>query len=762
MAQVTKGSFNTEDYGGRYLTFSWEKTSHSSSGCYTDIKWTLKGAGGGTNNYYYAGSFKLVIDGDTVYTSATRIQLFNGTEVASGTKRIYHANNGTKSFSAYTEMAIYYKTINATGEDSWELPTIPRYATVSHNLSSNDENNITMTWSSDSTCDGLWYSTNGGSSWTGVSIGASTSGRYTIGGLIAGTKYNIKTRVRRKDSQLTTDSSNFVVTTYDYPHCTNSPDFIIGSELTLSIYNPLKREYTLIIEGANGKTKEAGLYKDESLTGFNHESWVDWLYSTIPANTNSRYKVHVKYNNVTKTRDNGNTYGINASACQPEFENFEYFDNNSAVTDILGSNQFLVKNKSVLVVEIPSGDKMKIKRWAEPEKYTAYLDTLSGDIIYSTSDTFREIGTPVTAGTLSLRVTAYDSRGNGKSVNKDVIIFDHDKPIINLDVSRLNNFEDTTTLSINGTYNRIVIDNVDKNTIKSVQYRYREVGGEWSSYTTAKTTVTAGKFTCNDITLSLDNTKSFEFEVIATDNFDTGNTGGIVDIGEAIFFISTNKKTCYINGEEVAIKKDVIAKNTYQSGLDLNDINDTCFYYVNGGSNKPIANNGFVFTQYLNNNYKYQTFTVQDSGNIYKRVCSNGTWTKWEPMINRNYIEGRVYSGQSVAKQTSATIQYKPINTIGTGISLTNGVITINDDSIRLISINAGSQNTNWTTGGMNMYLYKNGTNQATNVIPNTINGVLNATIPVIKGDQIEVKIYGDVAIKLENSPWSYLNVLAM
>lgn len=125
-------------------------------------------------------------------------------------------------------------------------------------------------------------------------------------------------------------------------------------------------------------------------------------------------------------------------------------------------------------------------------------------------------------------------------------------------------------------------------------------------------------------------------------------------------------------------------------------------------------------------------------------------------------IEGRVYSGQSVAKDTLATIQYKPTNTRGTGISLTNGVITINDDNIRIISINAGTQNTNWSNGSISMYVFVNGANRATNVVINTINGILNATIPVLKGDQIEIKINNTVATKLENSAWSYLNVLAM
>ena len=60
-----------------------------------------------------------------------------------------------------------------------------------------------------------------------------------------------------------------------------------------------------------------------------------------------------------------------------------------------------------------------------------------------------------------------------------------------------------------------------------------------------------GKFSCNDVILSLDNTKSFDFEIQAIDNLDTTTLPLTLDVGQAIFFISTNKKTCYINGQEI-------------------------------------------------------------------------------------------------------------------------------------------------------------------------------------------------------------------
>lgn len=65
------GSFNTTAYSGRYLTFSWSATQNVANNT-SQLSWQLVGAGTGSG-YYMAGNFKVVIAGETVYSSATRI-----------------------------------------------------------------------------------------------------------------------------------------------------------------------------------------------------------------------------------------------------------------------------------------------------------------------------------------------------------------------------------------------------------------------------------------------------------------------------------------------------------------------------------------------------------------------------------------------------------------------------------------------------------------------------------------------------------------
>ena len=141
-----EGSFKTNDYNGRYLLFTWVATQDISNNSST-ITWVLRGGGKAKYSYYTSGNFKLVIDGETVYSSAARINLGENTVVASGTKKIYHYADGTRSFTASAEAGIYTVAVNCTGSGSFALDNIPRGATLLTAPNFNDEQNPTITYS---------------------------------------------------------------------------------------------------------------------------------------------------------------------------------------------------------------------------------------------------------------------------------------------------------------------------------------------------------------------------------------------------------------------------------------------------------------------------------------------------------------------------------------------------------------------------------------------------------------------------------------
>lgn len=130
---ATSGTFKTSAYDGACLQFDWSLKSQSTVNNQSVISWTLKGAGIKSGYWYMAGPFKCTVNGTVVYQSNTRIKLYTGTVVASGELAIGHDTNGSKTFSAYAECAIYVTSVNCKGSGSWSLPDIGRASQPSLN-----------------------------------------------------------------------------------------------------------------------------------------------------------------------------------------------------------------------------------------------------------------------------------------------------------------------------------------------------------------------------------------------------------------------------------------------------------------------------------------------------------------------------------------------------------------------------------------------------------------------------------------------------
>ena len=141
---ATQGSFNTTAYDSRYLEFAWTRTSYDTVNNSSTISWTLYARGKGNWGQINAGNFKVIIDGEQVYYSTSRITTTNGLLIASGSKTISHNADGTKSFSASAEAGIYTYAVNCSGSGSWALDAIPRAATLTSAPNFNDEENPTI------------------------------------------------------------------------------------------------------------------------------------------------------------------------------------------------------------------------------------------------------------------------------------------------------------------------------------------------------------------------------------------------------------------------------------------------------------------------------------------------------------------------------------------------------------------------------------------------------------------------------------------
>ena len=469
-------------------------------------------------------------------------------------KELYKALSG-KASASYSVKVVYGISTKTRANGN----TISaRYGTSNQSLNSKTETTIKMNWSSDSTVDYVWYSVNGGTNWTGVDVTDGTSGTYTISGLKANTAYNVKTRIRRKDSQMTTDSSALSVTTYDYPYCTSSPDFMLSQTAKLTFYNPLGREFSFYIISNGVQIDNEYKCTGTEYNGLDGDKSLSLLYAAIPNEKYAKYKVKVVYGDSVNTRDNGNKYTINTSACIPTFNNFDYYDSNADVQAVTGDRHAIVKGKSTLTVAISAANKMVAKNGATGKNYICDVDGISRTAQYSENLTECTIGTVTSSGTKRLNVRAYDSRTLSTLQYKDVVVYDYEEPDITATATRLNSYENQTTLSVKATLSMLNIGGVNRNTLLSVKYRYKQSNAStWGEWVTMQPTLNEDKVTCKDETLILDNQKAFDIEVAVTDRLGTYTEPITVDAGEAVFFISTNKKKCYINSVEVATTNTV-------------------------------------------------------------------------------------------------------------------------------------------------------------------------------------------------------------
>ena len=136
MATASSGAFETSAYsiGEQYpnrIRVEWS-SSQSIANNTSTIYWTVKSAGGYGGRYVMAGPITVNIAGVNVYSRSDRFELHANTTLGSGSFTLTHNTDGTKSFTAWAEAAIYTYAVSSTRYGySVDLPQIPRASSIS-------------------------------------------------------------------------------------------------------------------------------------------------------------------------------------------------------------------------------------------------------------------------------------------------------------------------------------------------------------------------------------------------------------------------------------------------------------------------------------------------------------------------------------------------------------------------------------------------------------------------------------------------------
>jgi hypothetical protein len=488
-------------------------------------------------NWFWEGwnnsiTYSISANGSIITSGSIPNHMTNNQTITMGSFVVPHNTDGKKSitysFSVTDGANQYYTSGNASANGTMVLTAIPRYANFTKLEHTNvTEHSITINWDANAVCDSVAYSLNSGE-W----VYPTFSKTFVIDGLTADRDYTVSVSIKRADSQLWTEDYLGEISTYNYPYCTKSPDFIIGDPLTLNIYNPLNRNIT--IAGYSNDTGDEifkGTSNGTSITGFNDPNSVNVQYSTIPNSQSGKYKVVVSYGNVAMTRDAGNSYRVRGNET-PTINGFDYIDNNvTGTVDITQNEKQIVQNKSMLLARFHAAT----PNYGAGSIAQYYLEC-NGNKIQGSKEGSYELGTINSERDVDLTLTAVDSRGLSSSKTIKVTMLPHSDPNAIVTLQRLNNYEDETYLTVDGSISSVS----DKNTM-TVQYRYKASGGSYpGSFVTIGDNVKQ--------TLSLDKNQSYIFQVVITDAF-----GSKYDkehsIGKGVFplFIDTQKNSVGIN-----------------------------------------------------------------------------------------------------------------------------------------------------------------------------------------------------------------------
>lgn len=227
------------------------------------------------------------------------------------------------------------------------------------------------------------------------------------------------------------------------------------------------------------------------------------LYSTIGGNTFASY--------VDKT--------FTIIDANPTFD-VAYLDSNSTTTGITDNNQLIIQNQSTLQINITNATALK---YATLSQVSVNINGVVTTQSISSSSLTLNIGTIDVASNLSVPVTLTDSRGNSTTINLSIQVLSWSLPTAIISLQRLNNYYDTTNLTVDADYSSL--DN--KNTI-NIQYQIKKVSDStYGSLATIQDNVQT-QFTA-------DNTFEWNVKVILTDRL--GTTSYVLTLPKGVSII---------------------------------------------------------------------------------------------------------------------------------------------------------------------------------------------------------------------------------
>ena len=561
-----------------------------------------------------------------------------------------HNSDGSKSCTISVSGSIPGTSFSSSsGSKSTTLPKIPREPKInSFSLKSRTPVSAVFSWGADSTINQIQYKLNSGS-WSTVNVNAK-SGSYTLSGLTPNTSYSTTLKVRRSDSNLWSGESKVSFSTLNVPTISSSVNFNIGSNLAMTFSNPGKNSFTIKFYIGSTLISTSGSTSSTSYTWTFTSDQITKLYQ----NCTGKKTLNVTFSTVTslggKTfeKKKSGTATVVESSNKPSTPAFTFANTDTTSNTLLGVTNMAIQGIGNIRATITT---------LSTAKNSATIVSYIGGVVKdgttfryaeatASSSVYLDFASPNSSGTYTLRIYAVDSRGFSSAIAESTfVVIPYHQPSLSPSLNRINNYEKETLLYMTGYYSSIKVNNVTKNSLQKLQYRYGEVGKDMGAYINLP--LTSSKEEGNDVSitvtknesspfLTLENDKSYNIEFLIQDKLLTNTQTA---------FVSQGIPACSVTDNGVVS----IRRIPDPSGKALQ---------VTGGadiSGDLLVNqvNILASLQQLNSTFLDKTYPV---GSIYLSIKNTnpgtlfgGTWSAWGT--------GRVPIGISTGDSSFNTVE---------------------------------------------------------------------------------------------------------
>lgn len=272
-------------------------------------------------------------------------------------------------------------------------------------------------------------------------------------------------------------------------------------------------------------------------------------------------------------RDRTYTIKNDTGQANPTFTNFTYSDTNSATVAVTGSNQVLIQGKSTLQTVITTGNKATANKGATMVNYLHSIGGYSGSLAWSSGATVtNNIGVVSdVSGDQTLNIRAIDSRGNGRTVTKNVTILPYASPGFynNFDIKYANDFDVSDGIALTlfdtnviGSISPMTLSGTDKNAVTpTTGIRFdmaKDAGAYTGSWTNVAFTTDAGtgmvhvtpatlatQIETKMNAMTADNTVRWYVLFKIQDKLETQYFTVEIDVGEPFFRIGSDGRLYY-------------------------------------------------------------------------------------------------------------------------------------------------------------------------------------------------------------------------